>query len=99
LDLQLPLYAVLLRSVGITVPPMNLGYFALPSNPADTAVLLAGKWDDAFLGEAEAEATRIARQIVSGQFIRAPDYEPDADDPLAPVYGVGMRGLLGEVLS
>jgi hypothetical protein len=78
---------------------MNLGYFALPSNPADTAVLLAGKWDDAFLGEAEAEATRIARLIVAGQFIRAPDYEPDADDPLAPVYGVGMRGLRGEVLS
>jgi ATP-dependent helicase/nuclease subunit B len=98
-DLQLPLYAVLLRSIGITVPPMNLGYFALPSNPADTAVLLAGKWDEGFLGEAEAEATRIARLIVAGQFTRAPDYEPDADDPLAPVYGVGMRGLRGEVLS
>jgi hypothetical protein len=37
--------------------------------------------------------------IVAGQFTRDPDYEPGADDPLAPVYGVGMRGLRGEVLS
>jgi ATP-dependent helicase/nuclease subunit B len=99
LDLQLPLYAVLLRSVGIAVPPENLGYFALPSNPADTAVLLASTWDGAFLGEAEAEAERIAEAIVAGEFTRDPDYEPDPDDPLAPVYGVGMRGLRGEVVS
>lgn len=98
-DLQLPLYAVLLRSVGITVPATNLGYFALPSNPADTAVLLASDWNDAFLGEAEAEAERIAAEVAAGQFIRDPDYEPGADDPLAPVYGVGMRGLRGEVMS
>lgn len=92
-DLQLPLYALLLRSIGIAVRPDRLGYFALPSNPDGTAILLAERWDDAFQADAESEAERIAAEIAAGRFEPNPDWEPRANDDFAPVWGVGMRGL------
>lgn len=96
LDLQLPLYRVLLRSHGIEVPPAQLGYFALPSNPSDAQVLLAEQWDEAFALEAEAEARRIAALVEAGDF-SGPDERPSRqDDPFAVVFCDGMRGLRQE---
>ena len=98
LDLQLPLYRVLLRSKGIEVPPAQLGYFALPSNPSDAQVLLAEEWDDAFALEAEAEAGRIAALVEAGDFA-GPDERPSRqDDPFAVVFCDGMRGLRREAV-
>ena len=95
-DLQLPLYRVLLGSTGIEVKPSQLGYFALPSNPADAKVLLAEEWDDDFAREAEAEACRIAALVAAGDF-SGDRYRPQfADDPFAPVFCEGMRGLRQE---
>lgn len=93
LDLQLPLYAVLLRSIGVKVRPAGLGYFALPSNPSGTAVLLADEWGAEFQAEAEREAERIADSVAAGEFPHEVGFAPGADDPFAPLYGVGMRGM------
>lgn len=92
-DLQLPLYAMLLRSAGMRVRPDRLGYFVLPANPDGTAVLLASRWDQAFQDEAESEAERIAAEIEAGRFDADPDWKPPRDDEFEPVWGVGMRGL------
>lgn len=96
LDLQLPLYRVLLGSTGIDVKPDRLGYFALPSNPSDAKVILAEDWDDDFAIEAEAEACRIAALVAAGDF-SGDRYRPQfADDPFAAVFCEGMRGLRQE---
>ena len=93
IDLQLPLYRVLLRSTGIEVGPKQLGYFALPANPSSTEVLLAHDWDEAFMREAEAEARRIAALVEAGDFSGPDDRTPGRDDPFAPIFCDGMRGL------
>lgn len=96
LDLQLPLYLVLLRTMGITVAPGRLGYVALPSNPSLTGIRLASRWDDAFAAEAEAEAARIAALVEAGDFADGTGWSPSAADPFAAAWGVGMRGLARE---
>ena len=93
IDLQLPLYRVLLRSMEIEVPPHRLGYVALPSNPSLTGMRMATAWDEAFTDEAEAEAARIARLVESGDFTDDTGWSPSADDPFAAAWCVGMRGL------
>jgi len=98
IDLQLPLYRVLLRSVGITVAPSRLGYFALPSNPDAAGLRMAHDWDEAIVADAEEEARRIARLIEAGQFDDDGSWRPDPDrHAFAPIWGVGMRGLRGGV--
>jgi ATP-dependent helicase/nuclease subunit B len=93
LDLQLPLYRVLLRSVGIDVPPHRLGYVSLPSNPSLTGFRLASSWDEAFAAAAEEEAERIARLVEAGDFADDTGWTPRPDDALAAAWCVGMRGL------
>ena len=97
IDLQLPLYRVLLRSMGIDVPPHRLGYVALPSNPSLTGFRMASGWDDSFAAEAEAEAERIARRVEAGDFADDGSWSPGVDDPFAAAWCVGMRGLAREV--
>jgi RecB family exonuclease len=93
IDLQLPLYRVLLRSMDIEVPPHRLGYVALPSNPSLTGMRMASGWNEAFTAEAEAEAERIARLVEAGDFTDDTGWSPPADDPFAAAWCVGMRGL------
>ena len=73
--------------------PQQLGYFALPANPSSTEVLLAHDWDEAFMQEAEAEARRIAALVEAGNFSGPDDRTPGRDDPFAPIFCDGMRGL------
>ena len=96
LDLQLPLYLLLLRSIGVTVAPSRLGYVALPSNPSLTCIRLASGWDDAFAAEAHAEAERIAALVAAGDFTDATGWTPASSDPFAAAWCVGMRGLAPE---
>ena len=96
-DLQLPLYRVLLGSVGIQVPPNQLGYFSLPSNPSDAQISLTEGWDEAIAQEAEVEARRIAALVEAGDFAERTDRRVRSDDPLAVVFCEGMRGLRQEV--
>jgi ATP-dependent helicase/nuclease subunit B len=96
IDLQLPLYRVLLREMGIDVAPQRLGYFALPSNPSAAAILMATAWDLVLVDDAEAEARRIAKLVEAGDFSEGPAYEPRDDDPFGTVWCVGMRGLRAE---
>jgi ATP-dependent helicase/nuclease subunit B len=98
IDLQLPLYRVLLRSIGIEVAPDQLGYFALPSNPDAAGLCLAHRWDDATVLAAEDEARRIARLIEAGRFDDDGSWRPDPErHAFAPIWCVGMRGLRGGV--
>lgn len=66
IDLQLPLYVHLARTLGYQGKP-QLGYIVLPKDRADAGVLLA-KWDDAALADATARATAIARCIYNRVF-------------------------------
>ena len=67
-DLQLPLYRVLLRGVGITVSPNGLGYFHVPPDP-DLCSLSFADWNEDDLHKAEEEAGRVVQIITSGKLI------------------------------
>jgi ATP-dependent helicase/nuclease subunit B len=92
LDLQLPLYRVLLRSLPapVDVAPTDLGYINLGPNFEKSGF--------SFLEASEEDlekAQELARSIVGE--IRAGNFKPSermplwANDPLGPIWGVGMR--------
>ena len=66
IDLQLPLYRILARSLG-TPEPIRLGYVVLPKDVDKVGVHLAS-WDEADLAEAEAFAGWVVDQIGDGSF-------------------------------
>ncbi len=68
-DLQLPLYRVLLDSVGIVVPSSGLGYIQL-GPVQDTCGIAMANWSDADLADAELVGADVVAQIVSGQLLR-----------------------------
>ncbi len=92
-DLQLPLYAYLLGSMStpIRVAADSLGYFSLPSNPARTTIAMTKEWGDTDLADAIETAAEIADAVAAGSFPHDAGWKPDADDDLAPVFGVGLR--------
>ena len=98
-DLQLPLYAVLLRSIGIEPSPSQLGYFALPSNPDGSCIRRTDGWDAGLVADAVSCAETIAGRVAAGDFSadpawgHNPEWKPDRADAFALVWGVGMRGL------
>jgi len=61
-DLQLPLYRLLVRSLGIT-SNVQLGYVQLPGDLKEVGIALA-EWPDSELHEAEARAREIAADII-----------------------------------
>lgn len=67
-DLQLPLYRVLLRSIGIQIPVDGLGYILVPPDATKCRVDIAG-WTDADLADAESCAAEIIKVITSGQLV------------------------------
>jgi len=67
-DLQLPLYRVLLRSIGIEVPSNGLGYVLIPPQASLCRVAIA-PWTDADIEVAEAEAARIVAIVTQGTLL------------------------------
>jgi len=67
-DLQLPLYRALLRSIGTTVPASGLGYVLIPAASENCRFDLAD-WTEVDLEEAEAEASKIVRIITRGELL------------------------------
>lgn len=68
-DLQLPLYRVLLRGTGIDVPADGLGYILVPPDASQCRIDIASKWTDEMLDEAEERATEIVSIITSGKLL------------------------------
>ncbi len=66
IDLQLPLYLQLARSLGIESVP-QLGYINLPKELQRVGALLA-TWDEEALEQAETIALDVASKIVAGEF-------------------------------
>jgi hypothetical protein len=75
IDLQLPLYRHLARSLGIS-GPVQLGYILLPKKTSDTKAELA-LWTEAELLAADEKAFEVIRAI------RAQKFWPPADEPIA----------------
>jgi ATP-dependent helicase/DNAse subunit B len=73
IDLQLPLYRHLIRSLDIE-DPVALGYIVLPKDVQKTGVLWA-EWDEATLAEADEVAMQTAERILQELFW------PPAEDP------------------
>ncbi len=67
-DLQLPLYRVLLRSIGIEVPSHGLGYVLVPPQESLCRIAIA-RWTETDLNEAEAEAAEIVRIVSQGRLL------------------------------
>ncbi|HTE06145.1 MAG TPA: PD-(D/E)XK nuclease family protein, partial [Planctomycetota bacterium] len=91
-DLQLPLYALLVRRFaverGLEEPP-ELGYLALPRDEeAECARLVT--WDEADIEDALDRARQILEQIVAGEFFG--DVEGSLGDPILDA--IAGRGLL-----
>jgi hypothetical protein len=73
IDLQLPLYVLLAKTLGIT-GPLQLGYLVLPKDVAKVGVHMA-VWSDAELAQAQAVAIDVARRIYRQEFW-PPAYPP-----------------------
>ncbi len=96
-DLQLPLYRVLLRSLAqrIDVGVGQLGYFNLAptAEKSQVSFLDAPRVTEELLGKAEELATDIVRRILAGELAPSERIPIRPDDPLAPIWGLGHRGL------
>ena len=74
-DLQLPLYIKLARTLKLS-GPMRLGYIVLPKDVAKVGVLMA-EWDDTMLAAAEQRAVEVALSIYREEFWPPTDKTPD----------------------
>lgn len=96
-DLQLPLYRVLLRSMSpsIGVGVTGLGYINLAPTAEKSGFVMLDpkKVTDAMLDEAEALAADIVGKIQAGEFTPDERVPIGDDDALAPIWGLGQRGL------
>jgi hypothetical protein len=70
-DLQLPLYRVLLRGTGIEVPADGLGYILVPPDASQCRIDIASQWTETMLEEAEEFAAEIVETITSGKLLAA----------------------------
>jgi hypothetical protein len=104
-DLQLPLYSLLLSNPGrrhpllaaevpgggIEVRPEGLGYIHLAPNDQKTGLAMLSCSDQEFDGAFET-ARRVVGEILAGNFAPAERAAVGVDDPLAPIWGLGLRG-------
>jgi RecB family exonuclease len=101
-DLQLPLYATLLRSLPadafgerVSVAPSGLGYINLAPH-AEKSEFAFLKCTDEQMQVAEEVASQVIGSILAGKF------EPNAKapikkgDPFAAIWGLGLRGAGGD---
>jgi hypothetical protein len=82
-DLQLPLYRHLARSLGVE-GDVGLGYILLPKDPADEAFVEAA-WSADDLARADETARNVVRAVRRGEFFTMADPPPDFSDDLAPI--------------
>ncbi|RMG32509.1 MAG: PD-(D/E)XK nuclease family protein [Planctomycetota bacterium] len=88
-DLQLPLYRHLVRSILPEDAPIQLGYVALSKRESEELLRLA-EWEEAELQEADKTARQVVRQILAGRFWPpSPDIPPEEDD-FPQICGVGV---------
>lgn len=97
-DLQLPLYATLLRGLPadafgdrVRVASGGLGYINLAPH-ADRSEFTFLKCTDAQMESAEAEASRVIGCILDGEFDASPKVPIKKGDPFAAIWGLGLRG-------
>lgn len=91
-DLQLPLYRVLLASLSKPIPvaPTALGYINLaPNDEKSGFAFLECSVDQA--ERAEERAREIVASVMAGEFTPSDRVPVDARDPLAAVWGLGLR--------
>ncbi len=87
IDLQLPLYRHLWRATKVDPladSTIQFGYFNLPREAKDTAVLVAD-WDQAKLAEADETARKVVRALRDEIFEPAPGPVPEFDDGLGAI--------------
>ncbi|MCA9222148.1 MAG: PD-(D/E)XK nuclease family protein, partial [Planctomycetales bacterium] len=89
-DLQLPLYRHLARSLGID-EPVGLGYVLLPKNSANVGLALA-EWSAEELAEADRMAQQVVRQIRAGEFWPPKEPPPKFSEELAFICMDGVFG-------
>ncbi len=91
-DLQLPLYRVLLASLStpIRVAPTALGYINLAPNDEKSGFAFLECSDDQ-AERAEERAREIVASVMAGEFTPSDRVPVDARDPLAAVWGLGLR--------
>jgi ATP-dependent helicase/nuclease subunit B len=102
LDLQLPLYRTLLKSLSssafggpVLVAPTELGYVNLTPKVESSAFEFL-RADDQDLLEAEEEAARIIALIQAGAFEPAEEVPVYRGDPLGVIWGEGLRRVSSE---
>jgi ATP-dependent helicase/DNAse subunit B len=101
-DLQLPLYATLLRSLPaeafgerVSVAPSGLGYINLAPH-AERSEFAFLKCTDEQMESAQAEASRVVGCILAGNFDANPKVPIKKGDPFAAIWGLGLRGAGGD---
>jgi ATP-dependent helicase/DNAse subunit B len=82
-DLQLPLYRHLARSLGLE-GPLGLGYILLPKDVGNVKFEIAD-WSPEDLNEADAVARDVVRRIRAEDFWPPRDPPPDFSEDLAPI--------------
>jgi hypothetical protein len=102
LDLQLPLYRTLLKSLSssafgapVLVAPTELGYVNLTPKVESSAFEFLCANDQDLL-EAEEEAARIIARIQAGAFEPAEELPVYRGDPLGVIWGEGLRTVSSE---
>lgn len=88
LDLQLPLYRHLVRSIGVERSPL-LGYVTLPKDIAKVRFEVAS-WTEEELQDADELAWDIVRSIRAGRFELDVDRKPSPYDSFARICQVGV---------
>lgn len=88
IDLQLPLYRHLARSLGID-GPLQLGYVLLPKDPTQVEFRMA-EWSESDLAAADEVARQVVRSIWQEVFWPPTDPPPDFSDDLAAICQDGV---------
>ncbi|MDG2292038.1 MAG: PD-(D/E)XK nuclease family protein, partial [Phycisphaerales bacterium] len=91
IDLQLPLYRHLLRSIGIEVEQSQLCYVNLPADPNATK-LDAANWGDINIDGADEVALQIIEDVLAERFEPNPDFRSPWDD-WARICGTGIMSV------
>ncbi|MCH2147958.1 MAG: PD-(D/E)XK nuclease family protein [Phycisphaerales bacterium] len=88
IDLQLPLYRHLLRSIDIEVEPHQLCYVNLPADTNGTK-LDAADWRDVKIEDADEVARQVIEDVLAERFDPNPDFRSPWDD-WARICGTGI---------
>jgi len=93
-DLQLPLYRHLVRTLDVAEAPVELGYIVLPKSLADVGMLKA-EWRPDELEAADEAAREVVRGIRAGRFEINPEYDSPFDG-FSAICQADVLGAVGE---